>query len=34
LNNGAMTIPAVVYSLIMFITAAVFAFWSQKKLAN
>jgi BASS family bile acid:Na+ symporter len=34
LNNGAMTIPAVVYSLIMFITAAIFAFWSQKKLAN
>jgi bile acid:Na+ symporter, BASS family len=33
LNNGAMTIPAVVYSLIMFITAAIFAFWSQKKLA-
>jgi BASS family bile acid:Na+ symporter len=34
LNNGTMTIPAVVYSLIMFITAAIFAFWSQKKLAN
>lgn len=34
LNQGEMTIPAVVYSLIMFITAAIFAFWSQKKLAE
>ena len=34
LNNGAMTIPAVVYSLIMFITAAIFAYGSQKKLSN
>lgn len=34
LNNGAMTIPAVVYSLIMFVTAAIFAYWSQKKLTN
>ncbi len=31
LNQGEMTIPAVVYSLIMFITAAIFAIWSQKK---
>ena len=34
LHNGTMTIPAVVYSLIMFITAAIFAFWSQKSFAN
>lgn len=34
LNQGEMTIPAVVYSLIMFITAAIFAFWSQKKLTE
>ncbi len=34
LNNGAMTIPAVVYSLIMFITAAIFAFFAQKKQAS
>lgn len=34
LHNGTMTIPAVVYSLIMFITAAVFAFWSQKRITN
>lgn len=34
LNQGEMTIPAVVYSLIMFITAAIFAIWSQKKLAE
>lgn len=34
LHNGTMTIPAVVYSLIMFITAAIFAVWSQKKFAN
>jgi BASS family bile acid:Na+ symporter len=34
LNNGTMTIPALIYSLIMFITAAIFAYWSQKKLAN
>lgn len=34
LRNGTMTIPAVVYSLIMFITAAIFAFWSQKRMAN
>lgn len=34
LNNGIMTIPAVVYSLIMFITAAIFAIWSQKKLTE
>ena len=34
LNNGTMTIPAVIYSLIMFITAAIFAVWSQKKLAS
>jgi BASS family bile acid:Na+ symporter len=34
LNQGEMTIPAVVYSLIMFITAAIFAIWSQKKLTE
>ncbi len=34
LNRGEMTIPAVVYSLIMFITAGIFAFGAQKKLAN
>jgi BASS family bile acid:Na+ symporter len=34
LNNGTMTIPAVVYSLIMFITAAIFAIWSQNKITN
>ena len=34
LNQGEMTIPAVVYSLIMFITAAIFAFSSQKKLTE
>ncbi len=33
LHDGTMTIPAVVYSLIMFITAAFFAFWSQKRMA-
>ncbi len=34
LNQSQMTIPAVVYSLIMFITAAIFAFWSQKNLSE
>lgn len=34
LNQGEMTIPAVVYSLIMFITAAIFAIWSQNKLTE
>lgn len=34
LNQSEMTIPAVVYSLIMFITAAIFAFWSQKNLSE
>lgn len=34
LDNGTMTIPAVIYSLIMFITAAIFAFWSQKNMPN
>ncbi len=31
LNNPAMSIPAAVYSLIMFFTAAVFAFWLVRR---
>ena len=31
LNNPAMSIPAAVYSLIMFFTAAAFAFWLVRR---
>ncbi len=31
LNNGVMSIPAAVYSLIMFVTAACFALWLTRK---
>jgi BASS family bile acid:Na+ symporter len=31
LNNSAMSIPAAVYSLIMFVTAAVFGYWVSRE---
>jgi bile acid:Na+ symporter, BASS family len=31
LNNAAMSVPAAVYSLIMFVTAAVFAAWTSRR---
>jgi bile acid:Na+ symporter, BASS family len=31
LNNGTMSIPAAIYSLVMFVTATVFALWLIKR---
>lgn len=31
LNNGAMSVPAAIYSLIMFVTAGVFAWWLNRQ---
>ena len=31
LNNGTMSIPAAIYSLVMFVTASLFAFWLMRR---
>jgi bile acid:Na+ symporter, BASS family len=31
LNNGTMSVPAAIYSLIMFVTAGIFAWWLNRK---
>ncbi|MBC7624145.1 MAG: bile acid:sodium symporter family protein, partial [Aeromicrobium sp.] len=31
LNNTAMSVPAAIYSLIMFVTAGVFAWWLNRR---
>jgi BASS family bile acid:Na+ symporter len=31
LNNGTMSVPAAIYSLIMFVTAGVFAWWLNRQ---
>jgi len=31
LNNGTMGVPAAIYSLIMFVTAGVFAWWLNRR---
>jgi BASS family bile acid:Na+ symporter len=31
LGNSTMSIPAAIYSLLMFVTAAVFAFWLNRR---
>jgi bile acid:Na+ symporter, BASS family len=31
LNNGALSVPAAIYSLIMFVTAGVFAWWLHRR---
>ena len=31
LNNGALSVPAAIYSLVMFVTAALFAWWANKR---
>lgn len=31
LNNGALSVPAAIYSLVMFVTASLFAWWANKR---